>query len=162
MSIASKQEPPAPGTVIRAGAPDFDRARQAFNLAVDQRPQQVAYPLDAREVATLIRGAREQGLRIAAQRAGHGAQPIDWERPALLLRTDAMQGVKIDATARKARVNAGAKWDDIVDELSELGLAALHGSARDIGIAGYSLGGGWAGWGASTASRRTASPRSSW
>ena len=58
MSIASKQEPPAPSTVIRAGAPDFDRARQAFNLAVDQRPQQVAYPLDAREVATLVRGAR--------------------------------------------------------------------------------------------------------
>ena len=145
MSIASKEEPPAPSTVIRAGAPDFDRARQAFNLAVDQRPRQIAYPLDAREVATLIRGAREQGLRIAAQRAGHGAQPIDWERPALLLRTDAMQGVKIDAVARTARVNAGAKWDDIVDDLSELGLAALHGSARDIGIAGYSLGGGM-GW----------------
>ena len=145
MSSASKQEPPAPSTVIRAGAPDFDRARQAFNLAVDQRPQQVAYPLDAREVAALVRGAREQGLRIAAQRAGHGAEPIDWERPALLLRTDAMQGVKIDAAARKARVNAGAKWDDIVDDLSELGLAALHGSARDIGIAGYSLGGGL-GW----------------
>ena len=131
--------------IVSAGAPDFEQACQAFNLAVEQRPQEVAYPTDAREVAALVRRARERGLGIAAQRSGHGAQPIDWERPALLLRTDAMQGVTIDAAARTARVNAGVKWNDIVDDLSELGLAALHGSARDIGIVGYSLGGGL-GW----------------
>ena len=145
MTIASRQEPPVPNSSILAGAPDFDRARQAFNLMVDQRPEEVAYPSDAGEVAALVRRARDQGLRIAAQHAGHGAEPIDWERPALLLRTDAMQGVKIYAADRKARVNAGTKWNDIVDTLSELGLAALHGSARDIGVAGYSLGGGL-GW----------------
>ena len=74
----------------------------------------------------LCAGAREQGL-IAAQRTGHGAEALDWERPTLLLRTDAMLGLEIDADARKARVNAGARWADIVDDLSERGLAALHG-----------------------------------
>ncbi len=142
MSTATSQWPSG---VVRSGDPGFDEARQAFNLTVDQRPAQVAFPSDAREVAALVRGAREQGLRIAAQRTGHNAVPIDWERPALLLRTDLMQGVAIDAAARSARVNAGAKWGDLVDDLSELGLAALHGSARNIGIAGYSLAGGL-GW----------------
>jgi FAD/FMN-containing dehydrogenase len=142
LSTATSQ---GPFGVVRSGDPRFDEARQAFNLAVDQRPEQVAFPADAHEVATLVRRAREQGLRIAVQRTGHNAGPIDWERPALLLRTDAMQGVTIDAGARKARVNGGARWADIVDDLSDLGLAALSGSARNIGIAGYSLGGGQ-GW----------------
>jgi len=145
MSIASSRTTSGEPRIVLAGAPDFDQARQAFNLTVDQRPQEVAYPTDAHEVAALVRSVRERGLRIAAQRAGHGAQPIDWERPAVLLRTDAMQGVTIDAAARTARVSAGVKWGDIIDDLSELGLAALHGSARDIGIVGYSLGGGL-GW----------------
>jgi FAD/FMN-containing dehydrogenase len=131
--------------IVSVGAPDFDQSRLAFNLTVDQRPQEIAFPSDAAEVASIVRRAREQGLRITSQRAGHGAQPLDWERPGLLLRTDAMQGVTVDADARTARVNAGVKWGDIVDDLSELGLAALHGSARDISIAGYSLGGGL-GW----------------
>jgi FAD/FMN-containing dehydrogenase len=135
----------APPSLVQPGHAGFDQARQAFNLALEQRPELVARPADEREVIELVRYARANGLRIAPQRTGHNAGPIDWERPALLLRTDAMQGVTIDAAARTARVNAGVKWNDIVDDLSELGLAALHGSARDISIVGYSLGGGQ-GW----------------
>jgi FAD/FMN-containing dehydrogenase len=132
-------------TVLRPGDDGFDQGRQAFNLTVDQRPVLIAHPADEQEVVALVRRAREQGLRLAAQRTGHNAGPIDWERPAMLLRTDAMRGVEIDAVRGSARVRAGAMWTDLVDDASELGLAALHGSARDIGIAGYSLGGGL-GW----------------
>ncbi len=131
--------------VVRSGDSDFDEARQAFNLMADQRPQLIGRPADEREVAALVRRARDEGLRVAPQRTGHNAEPIDWSQPALLLRTDAMQGVEIDAANRRARVQGGARWHDLVDDASDLGLAALHGSARDIGIAGYSLGGG-VGW----------------
>ena len=43
------------------------------------------------------------------------------------------------------RVGAGAKWERVVPRLSAHGLAGLHGSSPDVGIAGYSLGGG-IGW----------------
>ena len=42
-------------------------------------------------------------------------------------------------------MGGGAQWQDVVPRAAELGLSALHGSAADIGIAGYSLGGG-VGW----------------
>jgi FAD/FMN-containing dehydrogenase len=135
----------ATGTLMRPGDHGFDQARQAFNLTVDQRPVMIARPHDEGEVMAVIREARDLGLRVAPQRTGHSAGPIDWERPALLLRTDAMTGVEIDAANRTARVRGGALWMDLVDDASDMGLAALHGSARDIGIAGYSLGGG-VGW----------------
>ena len=136
---------PAQPTLLRGSDPDFDQARLAFNLTVDQRPELIGRPTDASEVAALIRRAREDGLRVAPQRTGHNAEPIDWSRPTMLLRTDAMQDVEIDTSNRRARVEGGARWLDLVDDASDLGLAALHGSARDIGIVGYSLGGGQ-GW----------------
>jgi FAD/FMN-containing dehydrogenase len=37
------------------------------------------------------------------------------------------------------------KWERVAPTLSDLGLAGLHGSSPDVGIAGYSLGGG-IGW----------------
>jgi hypothetical protein len=43
------------------------------------------------------------------------------------------------------RVGAGVKWDRVAPRLSAHGLAGLHGSSPDVGIAGYSLGGGL-GW----------------
>jgi FAD/FMN-containing dehydrogenase len=43
------------------------------------------------------------------------------------------------------RVGAATKWEAVVPRLSELGLAALHGSSPDVGIVGYSLGAGL-GW----------------
>jgi FAD/FMN-containing dehydrogenase len=42
-------------------------------------------------------------------------------------------------------VGAATRWGAVVPRLSELGLAALHGSSPDVGIVGYSLGGG-IGW----------------
>jgi FAD/FMN-containing dehydrogenase len=136
---------PAEPTMLRAADPDFDHARLAFNLTVDQRPELIARPRDEGEVAAAVRHARDEGLRVAAQGAGHNAYAIDWSRPAMLLRTDAMNAVEIDVASRRARVQSGARWLNLVDDASDRGLAALHGSARDVGVVGYSLGGGQ-GW----------------
>ena len=56
-----------------------------------------------------------------------------------------MTDVTVDAASRTARVEGGALWIDVVEAVAQHGLAALHGSSPDVGIAGYSLGGG-IGW----------------
>lgn len=142
------------GAVIAAGDERWDEARLAYNLLVDQRPALVAQPLDEQDVAAIVRYAAANDLQVAAQRTGHNAAPLGSLDDVILVRTDAMQGVEIDAAARSARVRAGAKWANVVPRASELGLAALHGSTPDVSVVGYSLGGGvgWYGrkWGLST------------
>jgi FAD/FMN-containing dehydrogenase len=133
------------GRLAMPGEHEWDVARQAFNLAIDQRPEAVAFPANADDVATIVRFAREHGLRIAPQRTGHNAAPLGALEGTILLKTSEMTGVEIDAGSRRARAQAGALWGDLVPDASELGLAALHGSAPNIGIVGYSLGGG-VGW----------------
>ncbi|MBA3246032.1 MAG: oxidoreductase, partial [Actinobacteria bacterium] len=46
---------------------DWDEARQAWNLAVDQRPAAVALPESALDVVAVVAFAREHGLRVAPQ-----------------------------------------------------------------------------------------------
>ncbi|HMJ03023.1 MAG TPA: FAD-binding oxidoreductase, partial [Conexibacter sp.] len=133
------------GRVVASGDDDWDLARQAFNLALDQRPSLVAFPADARDIAHAVRVAAQRGLRVAAQRTGHNAGPLGALDGTVLLNTSALDDVEIDAGARRARVGSGACWADVVPAASEHGLAALHGSAPGVGIAGYTLGGG-VGW----------------
>jgi FAD/FMN-containing dehydrogenase len=127
------------------GDPGYDEARMPWNLAFDQRPAAVAYPANADEVSEVVRAARAAGLRVAPQGTGHNAGPLGDLSDAVLLRTSAMTGVEVDAERRVARVGAGVLWLDVVEAAAEHGLATLHGSSPDVGVVGYSLGGG-IGW----------------
>jgi FAD binding domain len=133
------------GTVVFPGDPDWDQARRAFNLLLDQQPVAVALPASEREVAAVVRWASQQGWQVAAQATGHNAGPLGSLAGTVLLNTSRLTGVRIDAVNRRVRVGAATKWEAVIPDLSALGLAALHGSAPDVGIVGYSLGGGM-GW----------------
>ena len=63
----------------------------------------------------------------------------------LLLKTARMTGAEIDVENRRSRVAAGAKWQDVSELASPRGLAGLSGSSAEVGVVGYTLGGGH-GW----------------
>ncbi len=119
----------------------YDEARAAWNLAADQRPDAVIVARDEREVIGAIELAKTFGLRVAPQGTGHLASALADLDGAILLRT-AIGGVTVDPVARRARVGAGAVWQDVVDAVTPHGLAALSGSSHDVGVMGYTLGGG--------------------
>jgi FAD/FMN-containing dehydrogenase len=121
---------------------DWDSARQAWNLAVDQRPVAVAEPETVADVVAIVDFARERGLRVAAQGTGHNAAALATLGDTILVKTHRMRAVEIDPEARRARAQAGAVWADVAVPASEHGLAALAGSSHDVGVVGYTLGGG--------------------
>src|SRR3954454_4981558 len=128
--------------IVRPGDARYDEERPAWNLAVDQRHAAVAVPRDAGQVVAAVLYAKRKGLRVAAQGTGHNASPLGDLSDTLLLKPHEMRGVEIDAANRVARVEAGAQWGDVVGPAGEHGLAALSGSSHDVGVVGYSLGGG--------------------
>ena len=121
---------------------NWDVERRAFNILIDQQPAGIALPQNADQVCDVVRSAAAEGKRVAAQRTGHNAAPLGSLANTVLLRTAGLGGVEIDAEAGTARVGAGALWADVVPRASDLGLATLHGSSPNVGIAGYTLGGG--------------------
>ncbi|MEW1952105.1 FAD-binding protein [Terrabacter sp. NPDC080008] len=135
------------GAVHLPGDAGYDAARMPWNVAIDQRPAAVALPATAAHVQQVVRAAAAAGLRVAPQSTGHNAGPLAARGldDVVLVRTERMRGVTIDADRRIARVEGGALWTDATEPAADHGLAALHGSSPDVGIAGYSLGGG-IGW----------------
>jgi len=130
------------GKVVLPGDGRFDEARRAWNLAIDQRPAAVIFPASPAVVAAAVGWAAERGLRVAAQGTGHNAGPLGSLADTVLLRTERMRGVQIDPVARTARAEAGVVWLDVVEAAAQHGLATLAGSSPDVGVTGYTLGGG--------------------
>ena len=131
------------GDVVLPDDESWDAARQSWNLAVDQRPVAVVLPESVEDVVETVRFAGEHGLRIAFNAGGHNAGPIDWTRDALLLKMERMRGLEIDVAGRRARAEAGVLANAVAHAAGEHGLAYLAGTSPDVGIVGYTLGGGF-------------------
>ncbi len=117
----------------------------SFNLRTELHPASIARPRNVEEAIAAVQHARSRGLRVAPQATGHNAAPLGPLEDTLLVDVRELQEVSIDPLARSVRVGGGVKWERVAPQLSEHGLAPLHGSSPDVGIAGYSLGGGM-GW----------------
>ncbi len=133
------------GDVVAPGDPEWDEARGAWNLAADQRPAAVVYPESVDDVVAVVGFARDEGFRLTTQSTGHFADTLDSLDDTILVKTSRLRGLEIDPEARTARAEAGVLWEDVSMAASEHGLAGLAGSAPDIGVVGYTLGGGL-GW----------------
>ena len=135
------------GHVYLPGDPGYDEHRVPWNVAIDQRPAAVAVPRSADEVSEIVRVAAHAGLRVAPQSTGHNPGPLAARGldDTIIVRTSAMNLVIADPGRGIVRVEGGAIWEPAVVAAGAHGHAVLHGSSPDVGIAGYSLGGG-IGW----------------
>lgn len=130
------------GDLHLPGEAGWDEARAAWNLAVDQHPAAVVLPEHGDDIAAALGAAAAGGLRVAVQGTGHNASAFGDLAGTLLIKTERMRELSIDPAARIARVGAGVLWGEVVEAAAEHGLAALAGTSHDVGVVGYTLGGG--------------------
>lgn len=115
-------------------------ANDVFNVLLRHQPAVVVDAAGADDVQAAVRDAAERSLPVAVQATGHGmAMPADG---AVLVSTRRLAGIRIDAAARTARVEAGVRAGQLVAEAAAVGLAPLNGASPVVGVTGYVLGGG--------------------
>jgi FAD/FMN-containing dehydrogenase len=131
------------GAVYQPFDAEYDAARLAWNLNVEQHPAIIVVAKTAYDVVEAVRYALEMKMPIAVQSTGHGiVRPAD---NAMLIITSEMNGVTINADVQTAYVEAGALWRQVLEPAQDAGLAPLLGSSPAVGVTGYTLGGGM-GW----------------
>ncbi len=131
------------GSVLLPEHPDYRDAISSWTIGFEHQPAIVVLAETAQDIAEAVRFAGAFDLPISVQATGHGTQVANVA--GLHINTSRMTGVSIDPERRIARVEAGAKWAHVIPMAHEHGLAPLNGSTSDVGVVGYSLGGG-TGW----------------
>jgi hypothetical protein len=130
------------GRIATPDDADWDEARAAWNRAADQQPAAVAFPESAQDVAEIVRFAGANGLRVAGQSTGHGAVALEPLEETILIKTERMRGIEIDPETQVARLEAGVLGLELGEAAQQHGLCSLPGTSPDVGVAGYTLGGG--------------------
>lgn len=139
-SLAERLGNAVAGAVYGPGDDGYRLSAAGFNAATMHRSAAVMVASNAADIAATVRIAGELGLTIAVQATGHGAAPAPED--SILIDTALLDGVMIDRTRRTATVEAGVRWQQVLDAAAPHGLAALAGSSTTVGVVGYTLGGG--------------------
>jgi len=99
-------------------------------------------PETPEQVREAIEHAQARGLRLAVVTTGHGMKPLGSLVDSMVLDMSGFDSIGIDVENRVAKVGAGVRWQQLVEAAAPHGLTAPFGSARSVGVVGYSTGGG--------------------
>jgi hypothetical protein len=119
---------------------EYDALVTPWNLAVPMRPAAVVQARTAEDVVQAVRFAGAHGLTTGVQATGHGA--VSSLAGHLLVSTRGLDEITVHPRERWARIGAGMKWSHLVPHVAPHGLAGVSGSITDVGIVGYTTGGG--------------------
>lgn len=128
--------------------PGYEAVRQdaVWNGVVpERRPEAIAQPGSAGDVAALVRTARERGQRIAIKSGGHNWRGACLRDEGLLIDLTQLNGVEVDAGRGIAVVQPAATHQVLADAIVPLGFGFPIGHCETVGLGGYLLAGGY-GW----------------
>ena len=130
------------GRVIVPRDSDYDEARSVFNGMLDHRPRLIARPVDAADVASVVRWANDADLPLAVRGGGHsvaGHQHARRRRRHRSLRHAPRVG---RPRPRTATAMGGCLLVDLDMATAAHGCAVPSGTFVDTGAAGLTLSGG--------------------
>lgn len=131
------------GSLIQPGEKEYDKGRTPWLRVVDQFPAAIVNAADTNDVVETVRFAREIAVDLAVQNTGHGiALPCNG---GVLLRLSEMKGIQVNVAETTATVQPGVVAGELLKEAEPYGLAYASGQVPNVGVIGYTLGGG-VGW----------------
>jgi FAD/FMN-containing dehydrogenase len=133
------------GDAIYPGDRLYEKVRQVFNGLIDKRPRVVLQCRSTDDIVAAVRYAVDSGAEIAVRSGGHSVAGHSTTDGGIVIDLTMLRGVRVDAEARIAYVDAGATWGDVDRVTSSYALACPGGVVSTTGVGGFSLGGG-IGW----------------
>ncbi len=117
------------GQLIGPEDPDYDIARRVHNGMIDRHPRLIACCRDVADVIAAVNFGREHGLALAVRSGSHNAAGLGTCADGLVIDLSPMCGIRVDPTARTARVESGCVWGDVDHATHAFGLATRRVSS---------------------------------
>ncbi|GAB3877915.1 FAD-binding oxidoreductase [Microbispora bryophytorum] len=128
------------GLVLLPEDEGYAEELRTYNLTTVHAPSVVVGAENAADVQAAVKFAAAHDLPVAVLGAGHGSSVPS--TGSVLITTRRLSGLAIDEGARTARVEAGVRWGDFIEQAAKVGLAGLNGSSPTVTVVSYTLGGG--------------------
>lgn len=130
------------GKVVTPYDPQYPKARQEYNKAVNDFPAVIVYCRGTQDVVNAIKWARKNQIPLRIRSGGHNYEGYSIGTGALVMDTTLMNAIKVNPVDNTAIVQAGTKLIDLYHTLYKQGYGFPGGTCPTVAISGLVLGGG--------------------
>ena len=135
----------------------YQQAKKSFNRKFDFRPAAIIYVENSAQVSKIVKfaNAHKESIALRVRSGGHDHEAESNGTDTLLIDFSKMKRVhhvpKPDECADEddhlfIGIEPGARFTHIKSVLDAHDLGIPHGTCKTVGIAGFTLGGGWGPW----------------
>lgn len=133
------------GGLVLPGDTRYEAARRVWNGLVDRRPALIACCTSTEDVIRAVQFARAHRLLVSVRSGGHNIRGTSICEGGMVIDLSSMNAIQVDPAARSVFSGPGVRWGALDRATQAHGLATPGGQHSEVGIAGYTLGGG-IGW----------------
>src|SRR5690242_14237817 len=130
------------GTLLRPGDAGYELALRVYNAMIEKRPALIIHAVDVADVMAGVNFARKYELALAVRGGGHSGPGLGTCDDGLVIDLSGMKGIRVDPSARTARVEGGCTWGEVDHATHAFELATPSGFISSTSVGGLTLGGG--------------------
>ncbi|MCJ8291037.1 MAG: FAD-dependent oxidoreductase [Crocinitomicaceae bacterium] len=159
--LLSKRHPELRVLTDSVNSNEYEKERLVFNRKFDFRPAAIILVTKTEQVQTIVELANNATFDLTVKSGGHDHEgecsatdswQINFREMNSVLPT--LDGIKIkkdykikkEQDGLRVTIGPGARFNKIKPVLDEHNLGIPHGTCKTVGIAGYTMGGGWGPW----------------
>ena len=119
---------------------------QIFNRRLQFNPFIIVYCEQDSDVLTTYNTAKKNKLPIRVRAGGHDHEGECTGTNVVLIDVSKMKSVTIDSDTKIAHIGPGIRFESLTSILAKKDVMIPHGTCATVGIAGFTMGGGWGPW----------------
>ncbi|KAF4333054.1 FAD-binding domain protein [Fusarium beomiforme] len=134
-----------PDGVIEPGQAQYRTVQESYwsGTQKDLAPRCFVQPRNAKEVAETVTSCVKAGVAFGVKSGGHGHfAGQSCLHGGIQIDLVKLDGIKINEDIGTVTVGTGCTWRSIYKKLEPLGLMVVGGRSADVGVGGFTLGGG--------------------
>lgn len=131
------------GLIVTPFEPMYHNARQDYNRAIQQYPIIIVYCRNKCDVSNAVLWSRKHQVPLRIRSGGHNYEGYSNGDYVLVIDVSMMNNIAISEEKKQVYVEGGVNNRQIYSYLSQEGYPFPGGTCPDVGLSGYTLGGGW-------------------
>lgn len=131
------------GEIVTPDDMGYEEGRQVWNRAIQKYPIAILYCTSREDVVSALRFCIMKNIDFRIRSGGHNYEGYSIGNNIIVIDVSRMKKITINESNNIVKVQSGVQNTDIYEYLGSRGYPFPGGTCPTVGVAAYTLGGGW-------------------
>lgn len=131
------------GEIITPFDKNYDEARQVYNRSIQRFPLVIVYCEHKSDIVNAVLWSRQHSVSIRVRNGGHHYEGYSVGDCVLVIDLSRMHKLQLNEAQRQLTIERGVTNRQLYGFVSSMGYPFAGGSCPTVGVAGYTMGGGF-------------------